>query len=105
MSLALRTVLAAGAAGAIVGADPTPRLSVDHLPEQLEYVRKGQVQALIGQDCYGWGYQTVTMLVNKIHEGKKPEKVVNNFKLSVVTKDNVEEYAGTWEKWLRKEKK
>jgi ribose transport system substrate-binding protein len=80
-------------------------VSVDHLPEQLEYVRKGQVQALVGQDCYGWGYQTVTMLVNKIHEGKKPEKVINNFKLAVVTKENVEEYAGTWDKWLRKEKK
>lgn len=80
-------------------------VSVDHLPEQLEYVRKGQVQALIGQDCYGWGYETVTMLVNKIHEGKKPEKVINTFKLAVVTKDNVEQYAGTWEKWLRKEKK
>lgn len=36
MSLALRTVLVAAAAGAIVGADPTPRLSVDHLPARLD---------------------------------------------------------------------
>jgi uncharacterized protein YigE (DUF2233 family) len=36
VSLALRTVLVAAAAGAIVGADPTPRLSVDHLPAQLD---------------------------------------------------------------------
>src|SRR6185369_1378106 len=61
-------------------------VAVDHLPEQLDYVRKGQVQALIGQDCYGWGYETVTMLVEKIHNSKKPEKVINNFKLKVVTK-------------------
>lgn len=79
-------------------------VSVDHLPEQLEYIRKGQVQALIGQDCYGWGYQSVVMLVEKIHDGKKPEKVINNFKLSTVTKENVEEFAGIWDKWLRKTK-
>ena len=36
MSLALRTVLVAAAAGAIAGADPTPRLSVDRLPERLD---------------------------------------------------------------------
>ena len=36
MSLALRTVIVAAAAGAIVGADPTPRLSVDRLPARLD---------------------------------------------------------------------
>ena len=36
MSLVPRTVLLAVAAGAIVGADPTPRLSVDHLPARLD---------------------------------------------------------------------
>jgi hypothetical protein len=36
VSLALRTILVAAAAGAIVGADPTPRLYVDRLPERLD---------------------------------------------------------------------
>jgi uncharacterized protein YigE (DUF2233 family) len=36
VSLALRTVLIAAAAGAIAGADPTPRLSVDRLPARLD---------------------------------------------------------------------
>jgi ribose transport system substrate-binding protein len=80
--------------------DKAKVVSVDHLPEQLEYVRKGQVQALIGQDCYGWGYQSVVMLFEKVHENKKPAKVINNFELSVVTEKNVEEYAGKWEEWL-----
>jgi ribose transport system substrate-binding protein len=79
-------------------------VSVDHLPEQLKYVRDGQVQALIGQDCYGWGYQTVVMLFNKVHENKAPAKVINNFELTVVTKANVDEYAGLWDKWLGKGK-
>jgi ribose transport system substrate-binding protein len=79
-------------------------VSVDHLPEQLKYVRDGQVQALIGQDCYGWGYQTVMMLFEKVHANKAPAKVLNNFELTVVTKANVEEFAGLWDKWLGKGK-
>ncbi len=49
-------------------------VSVDHLPEQLTYVKNGQVQALIGQDCYGWGYQSVMMLFDKAHSNKKPRR-------------------------------
>ncbi len=75
-------------------------VAVDTLPEQLDYVRKGQVAALIGQDCYGWGYQSVVMLVDKVGSDKAPPKAINNFELSIVTKDNVEQYAGLWEKWL-----
>lgn len=82
--------------------DKAKVVSVDTLPQQLEYVRKGQVQALIGQQCYGWGHQTVTMLVEKLHENKNPPTVVNTFKLDIVTKDNVESYAGLWDKWLGK---
>lgn len=77
-------------------------VSVDHLPEQLNYVKSGQVAALIGQDCYGWGYQSVVMLMDKLNANKSPEKVINNFPLSVVTKANVGEYEGLWNKWLKK---
>ncbi len=82
--------------------DKAKVVSVDTLPEQLEYVKSGQVQCLIGQDCYGWGYQSVVMLVNKLHDDKAPEKVINTFKLAIVTKDNVKEYEGLWQKWLKK---
>ncbi|QYK49364.1 MAG: substrate-binding domain-containing protein [Phycisphaeraceae bacterium] len=77
-------------------------VSVDHLPEQLNYVRAGQVQALVGQDCYGWGYRTVEMLFERAHLNKSPENVINTFELSVVTSENVDEYAGIWNRWLGK---
>lgn len=83
-------------------ADKAKVVSVDHLPEQLNYIRAGQVQALVGQDCYGWGYRTVEMLFDKVHDNKDPAQVVNNFELSVVTSANVDEYAETWNKWLGK---
>ncbi len=83
-------------------ADKAKVVSVDTLPQQLGYVRNGQVQALIGQDCYGWGYQSVQILMDKLHGGKDPASVVTHFDLAIVTKDNVEEYAGLWDKWLGK---
>jgi ribose transport system substrate-binding protein len=84
--------------------DKAKVVSVDHLPEQLTYVKEGQVQALIGQDCYGWGYRTVEMLFDKVHFNKKPEQVINTFKLQIVTKENVAEFEGIWDKWLGKTK-
>lgn len=77
-------------------------VAVDHLPPQLEYVRQGQVQALIGQDCYGWGYESVRMIVEKLHLDQQPEREINTFELSIVTGDNVDDYAGLWDKWLRR---
>jgi len=83
-------------------ADKAKVVSVDHLQTELGYVRSGEVQALIGQDCYGWGAESVRMIVDKVNSNKTPEKVINNFKLAIVTKDNVEEFDGLWNKWLGK---
>lgn len=75
-------------------------VSVDTLPAELVYVRNQQVQALVGQDCYGWGYESVRMLIDKVHNGKDPKQPINHCKIDIVTKANVEEFTGLWEKWL-----
>lgn len=80
--------------------DKAKVVSVDTLPQQLEYVRKDQVAALVGQDCYGWGFESVRLLANKVHKNQDPKGVINHFDLAIVTKQNVEEYAGLWQKWL-----
>jgi ribose transport system substrate-binding protein len=80
---------------------PAKVVSVDTLPQELNYVKKGQVQVLLGQKCYGWGYETVTMLVEKLHNNKTP-KVINSFVPDRVTKDNVSEFYGLWDTWLGK---
>lgn len=81
-------------------ADKAKVVSVDTLPEQLKYVENGQVACLIGQDCYGWGHESVRMIVEKLVKNKAPEKPINNFELDIVTKDNVANVKGRWEKWL-----
>ncbi len=80
-------------------------VSCDALPKQLAYLRDGHVQMLLAQDCYGWGHKTVEILVDKILNGKDPQtqaggKIPNP--LTQVTKDNVDQFAGYWDKWLKK---
>jgi ribose transport system substrate-binding protein len=77
-------------------------VSVDALPAELNYLRDGHVQLLLAQDCYGWGYKTVEMLLEKIVNGKTPPDTRVVDPLTVVTKDNVDAYAKNWDKWLGK---
>ncbi|MGD0649799.1 MAG: substrate-binding domain-containing protein [Verrucomicrobiia bacterium] len=77
-------------------------VSVDALPAQLGYLRSGHVATLYGQDCYGWGYKSVEILLNKLVKGENPpsDRVIDP--LTRVTKDNVDEFAKNWDKWLKK---
>jgi ribose transport system substrate-binding protein len=76
--------------------------SVDALPAQLSYVRNGKVPVLLGQQCYQWGYQTVSLLVDKIVFKKDPSAVKQVSALVPVTLDNVDAYSKNWDLWLHK---
>lgn len=76
--------------------------SCDALPAQLNYVRDGHVEILFAQDCYGWGYKSVEMLLEKIVNNKTPANPIVIDPLTKVTKANVEEFGKNWEKWLGK---
>ncbi|MBA4146946.1 MAG: substrate-binding domain-containing protein [Verrucomicrobia bacterium] len=77
-------------------------VSVDALPPQLAYLRSGHVQMLLAQQCYEWGFRSVEHLINKVHLKKDPETVRDVSPLMPVTKENVDEFAKNWEKWLPK---
>src|ERR1043166_8800503 len=77
-------------------------VSVDALPPELAYLRSGHVQLLLAQQCYEWGYRSVEHLFNKIHLKKNPAAVKDVSPLVRVTKQNVDDYAKNWEKWLPK---
>jgi len=74
-------------------------VSMDPLPLPLEYVKKGQVQVLVGQPYFGWGYETVMMLFDKVHHGKDPAAVFNYAEFDVVTAANADEFAAKWAEW------
>ena len=49
-----------------------------------------------------YGQKSVEHLVQKLHFKKNPAQAVDNTPLTQVTKDNVDEFAKNWEKWLPK---
>lgn len=85
------------APGPFTGMEPGELTVVafDALQEQLDYVREGYVQMLIGQKMWGWGYHSVNMLHAIVKEEKEFPPVVDSG-LDIVTKENVEDYALKW---------
>jgi ribose transport system substrate-binding protein len=75
-------------------------VSVDALPAQLNYLKSGHVEVLLAQDCYGWGHKSVDILLDKIVNDKQPEPARVIDPLTRVTKENADEYARNWDKWL-----
>ncbi len=69
-------------------------VSIDALPEELEYVRQGYVQVLFGQKLFGWGYESIRML-KEYKEGKKASGIIDSG-TDMITKENVEAYAEKW---------
>jgi len=80
-------------------------VSLDTLEPTLPYVKNGDVAVLLGQKYYGWGYESVSLLMDKIVNGKAPEKPMVNAPLDRVTKENADAYAKNWDKWLGRKSK
>jgi ribose transport system substrate-binding protein len=92
-------------------------VSCDALPKQFQYLEQGKVQALVAQDCYGWGTHTVDLLIDKIINNKTPAQSKIPNPLTIVTiaapdsslpkEDNVvrttlDQFKGYWDQWLKK---
>jgi len=77
-------------------------VACDALPAQLNYLRSGYVEALYAQDCYGWGTKSLELLMEKIVNNQNPPQVRVIDPLTKVTKENVDEFASNWDKWLGK---
>jgi len=77
-------------------------VSADALPKQLAYLRSGYVEVLLAQDCYGWGYKSVNVLVDKAAKNIDPPSAVMYDPLQRVTKENADEVAKNWEEWLKR---
>jgi ribose transport system substrate-binding protein len=71
-------------------------ITTDVLAPELPFVQEGYVQALVGQDYWGWGYQTVSILHNLLTDQNchYPALVPQN--MPVVTSANVDEWVQRW---------
>ena len=75
-------------------------VSCDTLELPLAYVKRGEVKALVGQNYYGWGYESVRMLLNNAAYGEKPASTTVRAQVDIITKDNADEFGKIWDKWL-----
>jgi len=71
-------------------------VAFDTLPVELDWVKKGMLYGLVGQKYFGWGYDTVQMIYDKIVNGKEFEPFTNSG-MDIVTICNVDEMAKAWE--------
>jgi ribose transport system substrate-binding protein len=71
-------------------------VAFDTLPVELEYVKEGLIHGLVGQKYWGWGYDTVQMLYDRIMEGKEFEPWTDSG-MDIVTINNVDAMIKAWE--------
>jgi ribose transport system substrate-binding protein len=70
---------------------------------QLEYVKSGYVQSLVGINCFQYGYKSIEILLDKIIKNKTPHEPLMYLPLVPITQENVNEWMFNWNKWLLKE--
>jgi ribose transport system substrate-binding protein len=70
-------------------------ISFDTLPVELDYMKDGYLAGLVGQKYWGWGYDTVQMIYDKIVSGKTFQTFTNSG-MDLVTPKNVAPMAAMW---------
>lgn len=68
----------------------------DTLPVQLDYMKDGFLVGLVGQKYWGWGYDTVQMIYDKIVNKKKFANLTDSG-MDIVTPKNVDVMKDMWD--------
>ncbi len=71
-------------------------VAFDSLPLELDLLRSGYVEALIGQKYWDWGYVSVEMVYNYIVNGTRYPTFIDTG-VDIVTRNNVDAMAKAWE--------
>jgi ribose transport system substrate-binding protein len=71
-------------------------VAFDTLPVELEYMKKGMLQGLVGQKYWGWGYDTIQMIYDYIVNNKRFADWTDSG-MDIVGPDNVDAMARMWE--------
>ncbi|HVS08732.1 MAG TPA: substrate-binding domain-containing protein [Planctomycetota bacterium] len=77
-------------------------VAVGALPEQLAHLEGGYVDVLLAEDCFGWGYRSVELLIDKLVDGFDP---VGGPRLvdppTRLTRADAEGFAALWRSWVK----
>ncbi len=70
-------------------------VAFDSLPLELDLLRDGYIEALIGQKYWGWGYDSVQMVYDYVLSGKRYPSFIDTG-VDIVTRKNVDAMAEAW---------
>ena len=77
-------------------------VAVGALPEQLAHLEGGYVDVLLAEDCFGWGYRSVELLIDKLVDGLDP---IGGPRLvdppTRLTQADAEGFAALWRSWVK----
>jgi ribose transport system substrate-binding protein len=76
----------------------TKFVSFDTIGAGPALLKAGKVQVLLGQKYFGWGSETVKLLVNLINGQPPPANPVIDSGVDVVTPENVDDYVANFKK-------
>ncbi|KPV48614.1 ABC transporter substrate-binding protein, partial [Kouleothrix aurantiaca] len=71
-------------------------VAFDTLPVELDLMRDGYLEALIGQKYWDWGASSVQMVYDYIQNGKRYPTFIDTG-MDIVTRKNVDAMARAWE--------
>jgi ribose transport system substrate-binding protein len=71
-------------------------VSYDTLPFELILMQQGYVSALLGQKCFGWGYDTVNLMFDHVVSGREVSGFLDSG-FDVVCPNNVQDMDAKWQ--------
>jgi len=71
-------------------------VAYDKLPLELELVNQGYVSVLLGQKYFGWGHDTVALMVDHLTTGRNVDEFIDSG-FDVVCAENSEEMIDKWQ--------
>ncbi|MBZ0172367.1 MAG: hypothetical protein K8E66_08315, partial [Phycisphaerales bacterium] len=75
-------------------------VSMDPLPPALDHALAGRVHKFIAQPYFGWGYESVRTLIERLHLGELPDPQIRTAPLEIVEPGDAESYREQWIGWV-----
>lgn len=76
-------------------------VAIESSPSTLIYIDHDYLEATVTHPFYDWGYQSIELLVQKLHFGTIPEKKTILTPTTVIDWSNLEDYRSQWSQWLQ----
>ena len=77
-----------------------PCIAIQSSPSAFLYLDEGYVSALVVHPYYKWGYESVVMMVEKLHKNQLPELPHTITAPKVIDWQNIESYRKSWKHWF-----